>query len=308
MDGTTEPIIAVIGHPIAGNPSQFAIERALAALELEWRVLSFDVHPDHIAAALEGFKVTGIAGVMIDPSVRPIAANWYATKVKETADQAKRDVAIKLADAQRVAASSETPAAVNQAGSGTIDQATAEVGQKPKSILDPAILVIQSIDCLYRDKSMQFRASCEQQGWVDELVAEYESSARLWVGARDVSLPIQLSQFEDANVVRSASPDRIANARVIVLGNRKKIRASENDAPEPVKLDLEDWPANDGSTTIIDLTDEHPAGESIVRLGYRWVGSHQLRVATLTRCFNRWTGHDSSPDVISDAIEEYLGV
>ena len=36
MDGTTEPIIAVLGHPIAGNPSQLALERAFAAMKLEY--------------------------------------------------------------------------------------------------------------------------------------------------------------------------------------------------------------------------------------------------------------------------------
>lgn len=80
MDGTTEPIIAVIGHPIAGNPSQFAIERGLDSMGLDWRVLSFDVHPENIAAALEGFKVTGIAGVLIDASIRDVASKWYAAK------------------------------------------------------------------------------------------------------------------------------------------------------------------------------------------------------------------------------------
>lgn len=84
MDGTTEPIIAVIGHPIAGNPSQFAIERGLDSLGLDWRVLSFDVHPENIAAALEGFKVTGIAGVLIDMTVRDVASRWYADKSATT--------------------------------------------------------------------------------------------------------------------------------------------------------------------------------------------------------------------------------
>ncbi|MDA8743204.1 hypothetical protein N9N28_01110 [Rubripirellula amarantea] len=78
MDGTTEPIIVVIGHPIAGNPSQLAIERSLAKLGLEWRVLSFDVAPDDVAKALDGFSVTGIQGVMIDPSIRNQAMQWYA--------------------------------------------------------------------------------------------------------------------------------------------------------------------------------------------------------------------------------------
>lgn len=80
MDGSTEPIIAIIGHPIAGNPSQFAAERALREMKLEWRVLSFDVKPDDVAAALDGFSVIGIAGVLIDPSLMAEASQWYGQR------------------------------------------------------------------------------------------------------------------------------------------------------------------------------------------------------------------------------------
>ena len=45
MEGTTEPILVVIGNPIAGNPMQFAIERSLRALELDWRVSLSTSHP-----------------------------------------------------------------------------------------------------------------------------------------------------------------------------------------------------------------------------------------------------------------------
>jgi hypothetical protein len=86
MDGTTEPIIAVIGHPIAGNPSQFAVERALREMKLDWRVLSFDVDPEDVAAAIEGFSVIGVAGVLIDPSVTSSAARWYTQKASEGDD------------------------------------------------------------------------------------------------------------------------------------------------------------------------------------------------------------------------------
>lgn len=78
MDGTTEQIIVVIGHPIAGNPAQFAAERALRAMKLEWRVLSFEVLPDDVGSALEGFRVTGIRGVVIDRSLANEARQWHA--------------------------------------------------------------------------------------------------------------------------------------------------------------------------------------------------------------------------------------
>ena len=86
MDGTTEPIIAVIGHPIAGNPSQLAIERALAHLQLEWRVLSFDVPEDHVHQALDGFSVLSIRGVLIDSSLATAAARWQVPSSDDRVD------------------------------------------------------------------------------------------------------------------------------------------------------------------------------------------------------------------------------
>lgn len=99
MDGTTEPIIVVIGHPIAGNPAQFAAERALRSLKLDWRVLSFDVKPTDVAAALEGFAVTGIKGVIVDRSLAKEAQQWYSQQSgadESVIDCLTRDVDSKL--------------------------------------------------------------------------------------------------------------------------------------------------------------------------------------------------------------------
>ncbi len=82
MEGTTEPILVVIGDPIAGNPAQFALERSLRAMELDWRVLSFDVTPENVAAAIEGFAVTGIVGVMIARELSASAGSWNTHKNK----------------------------------------------------------------------------------------------------------------------------------------------------------------------------------------------------------------------------------
>jgi hypothetical protein len=78
MEGTTEPIVVVIGNPIAGNPAQFALERSLRAMGLDWRVLSFDVSSEDVGAALGGFAVTGIVGVLIDRDLTSQAGDWYS--------------------------------------------------------------------------------------------------------------------------------------------------------------------------------------------------------------------------------------
>jgi hypothetical protein len=66
MDGITEPVVLILGHPIAGNPAQFALERAFASLDLQWRVLSCDVPPDRVDVAIEGANVLGFRGLLLD--------------------------------------------------------------------------------------------------------------------------------------------------------------------------------------------------------------------------------------------------
>ncbi|QDT03592.1 hypothetical protein K227x_19760 [Rubripirellula lacrimiformis] len=251
MDGTTEPIIAVLGHPIAGNPSQFAIERALEAQDLDWRVLSFDVHPHHIAAALEGFKVTGIAGVMIDPSVMSEAAAWHANKTESD---------------------------------------------------------LAGIDCLYRDEELMFKASYEQKQWLETRIDRHPVVQRLWIGRpfdNDLNRQrvISTSNFDVADVHAYASAQSISQSQLIVVA----------DDDDPVELDLDDWGQDDGTTLVIDLSGCHPDIDQIARRGYQVVTAHQRRVGMLDQCLERWTRFTSTPyassvDVISEAIEEYLGV
>ena len=86
MDGNTEPVIAVIGHPIAGNPSQFALERALESMGLDWRVFSFDVPPTHLTTALDGLEALSVRGVLIDESLANTIGGWRSDQPDDQAD------------------------------------------------------------------------------------------------------------------------------------------------------------------------------------------------------------------------------
>lgn len=60
-----QPTLCVIGYPVAGNSMQFAIERALVEAGLDWKFVSFNVHPDAFDEAVRGVQALGIAGVAI---------------------------------------------------------------------------------------------------------------------------------------------------------------------------------------------------------------------------------------------------
>jgi shikimate 5-dehydrogenase len=75
MDGITEPVILILGHPIGGNPAQFAFERALAAMNLEFRVISSDVAPERLGEAINGADVLGFRGMLLDRNLSDIESD-----------------------------------------------------------------------------------------------------------------------------------------------------------------------------------------------------------------------------------------
>jgi shikimate dehydrogenase len=51
-----------MGQPVAGNPTQFMMERAFSAAGLEWRYLTLEVAPEHLADAVQGMRAMGFRG------------------------------------------------------------------------------------------------------------------------------------------------------------------------------------------------------------------------------------------------------
>ena len=61
-DLSLQPILALLGHPVAGNPTQYMIEKALAHHGLDWRYLSLDVAPEDLGDAVRGMRAMGFHG------------------------------------------------------------------------------------------------------------------------------------------------------------------------------------------------------------------------------------------------------
>lgn len=55
-------VVALFGHPVAENPTQYMQEQAFAALGLNWRYLTLDVLPEQLADAVRGMRAMNFAG------------------------------------------------------------------------------------------------------------------------------------------------------------------------------------------------------------------------------------------------------
>jgi shikimate dehydrogenase len=51
-----------MGQPVAGNPTQFMMERAFAAAGLDWRYLTLEVAPECLGDAVRGMRAMGFKG------------------------------------------------------------------------------------------------------------------------------------------------------------------------------------------------------------------------------------------------------
>lgn len=57
-----QEIVAVFGQPVAGNPTQYMMEKAFAQLGLDWRYLTLEVAPQNLADAVRGMRAMGFRG------------------------------------------------------------------------------------------------------------------------------------------------------------------------------------------------------------------------------------------------------
>ena len=60
----------MMGAPVAGNPTQYMLEKAFDAARLDWRFLTFEVSPLELEGALRGARIFGFHGVMLAPPHR----------------------------------------------------------------------------------------------------------------------------------------------------------------------------------------------------------------------------------------------
>jgi len=57
-----QEIVAVFGQPVAGNPTQYMMEKAFVQVGLDWRYLTLEVAPGNLADAIRGMRAMGFRG------------------------------------------------------------------------------------------------------------------------------------------------------------------------------------------------------------------------------------------------------
>ncbi len=80
-----QELVGVFGYPVAENPTQAMIEPAFAALGLDWRYLTVEVHPAELAHAVRGARAMNWKGFNLTIPHK-VAVIEYLDRLTEAAE------------------------------------------------------------------------------------------------------------------------------------------------------------------------------------------------------------------------------
>lgn len=270
-----------MGQPVAGNPSQFMMERAFAAAGLDWRYLTLEVSPENLAAAVAGMKAMGFRG-----------GNFTIP----------HKVAV-IPHLDRLSEAAELMGAVNciyAEGDGLVGENTDGKGfvSALKEVIDPA-----------EKNVVLFGAGGAARAIAVELALSKVTSITVVNRSeeRGRDLANLLSERVGVTSAWSAWEGNYklpAEAEIVI--NATSIGLTDSSAMVPV--DTETFRDSMVVADVIFNPPETPFLQAAAEAGCRTIDGLGMLVNQGVIGFKIWTGIDPDPTVMREALEEYLGV
>ena len=281
LGSSLQEICAVFGSPVAGNPTQYMMEKAFAHHGLDWRYLTLEVGPEGLADAVRGMRAMGFRGANI---TKP-----HKIAVVELLDRLS-DAAALMGAVNCVTREEQELVGENTDGKGFL--------QSLRGIADPAgkRVVLLGAGGAARAIGVELalagaagievvnRAAERGQQLVDLLNAKTKAPATLTVWQGDFRLPPDADLVINATSIGLNDPE----ARVPVRWGDSAARLVTADvvASPPDTRFLRE--AKDQGATVLD-------GLGMI--------VHQAAIA-----FRLWTGIEPDAGVMREAVEEFVAL
>ena len=280
-DSPIQQIVCCMGQPVAGNPTQFMMERAFAAAGLDWRYLTLEVPPEKLADAVKGLRAMGFRGGNFTLPHK-VAVIPYLDELSEAA---------KLMGAVNC---------VNRVGEKLVGENTDGKGfvQSLRQVTDPAgkRVVILGAGGAARAIAVELGLSGVAEIVIVNRTAEHGQTLvellneRVKVAARLVHLSSDYALDDTAEIVINATSIGLGDAEARVPLQLDSLRSGVIVADvifNPPQTRLIRDAAARGCTTLDGLG-------MLVNQGV--IG------------FKIWTGVDPDAEVMREALEEYLEI
>jgi shikimate dehydrogenase len=276
-----QEIVTCMGQPVAGNPTQYMLEKAFLAAGLDWRYLTLEVAPQNLADAIRGMRAMGFRG-----------GNFtipHKVTVIEHLDG--------LSPAAELMGAVNC---VNRVGQQLIGENTDGKGfvQSLRDVTDPAgkKVVLLGAGGAARAIAVELGLSgASDITVVNRSLPAGEALVALLTGR--LQLPASLVPWSgDYEVPPEA--EILVNATSIGLSNADARVPLAEDTLRP-ELVVADVIFNPPQTRLLRAAAER---------GCKTIDGLGMLVNQAVISFKIWTGGDADPVVMRDALEEFLGI
>jgi shikimate dehydrogenase len=276
-----QEVCTLFGQPVAGNPTQYMMEKAFAHHGLEWRYLTLEVTPEDLADAVRGMRAMGFRGGNITRPHKVSVAPWL-DRLSDAAAMMGAVNCIVREDRQLVGENTDGKGFMRSLA-GLTDPAGKRIvlfgsGGAARAIgIELALAGAAGITVINRSPE-------RGQELVDLLTSKTPAAATLVVWQGDYAVPGDVEIIVNATSIGMNDPD--ARVPVDFSGAAKNIVVADVVASPPDTRFLAEARGH-GATTLDGLG-------MIV---------NQAAIA-----FELWTGIEPDTQVMRDAVEEFLGV
>ena len=280
-DLAIQEIVCCMGQPVAGNPSQFMMERAFAAAGLDWRYLTLEVTPSDLGDAVRGMRAMGFRGGNFTLPHK-VAVIEFLDRLSEAAEL--------MGAVNCVAREGEELVGENTDGKGFVESLREQTDPQGKSVAlfgagGAARAIAVELALAGATHITVFNRTAERgESLVELLSTKTDAEAELVVWETPVEIP--------------ESADVVINATSIGLG-----------APDD-RLAIE--PASFRPSQIVADVVFNPVRTAFLReaeaAGCQVVDGLGMLVNQGVISFRIWTGRDPDRSVMREALEEFLEV
>jgi len=305
LDSSLQSIVALIGLPVAGEPSQFLFERAFAHHNLDWRFLTLSVTPEELTDAVSGMKSLGFVGGRLAPPHEEEGAALL-DRLDPIAEMVGAADAFRREEDELVGfhAGAKAVADLLMRQKPLKDARATILGGNPLARAlalfmaseQAAHVSLVNSDC---DVPLSFIEAAKAAYPETEFDVRYLESALDEEGTPEDFHPA--SQIEDDKIASPSQVDFLVNT----LTEESVVRIRKTDRPST--FDVDDL---SGSPVFahVGFCDQ---AESDVKhaedAGCTTIRGLDVLVERAIVTFCAWTGFEPDPSILRDAAEEFLG-
>ena len=276
-----QEIVAVFGQPVAGNPTQYMMEKAFAALGLDWRYLTLEVAPEALGDAVRGMRAMGFRGCNLTIPHK-VAVIQYLDGTSEAAT---------LMGAVNC---------VNRVGDELIGENTDGKGfvESLREVMDPAGKNVVLLGAGGAARAIGVEIGLAGASAITVVNRGEARGQELATLLNDkVKVPTQFVHWEgDYQVPPEA--EVVINATSIGLG----------DADARVPLDAVTLESDMVVADVIFNPPQTRLLRDATERGCQTLDGLGMLVNQAVIGFHIWTGRDADPQVMRDALEEFLEI